>query len=185
MPKLGEFRAPPFGRKWPARALFDQRAAKRTRRNWCDGSPACTDIQLTVAVGRDRRLRKAIDKIRSATRSEFRIVGWSEELPRLLRASHLADQQSRRRDRAGSDAPPACPMIVNHVIPGQEEGNARYLMETNSRQRSRLNHEAVIAAVQNAFANDAALWHEWSRNIVPLGRPDRRARHRATFSSSL
>ena len=25
-----------------------------------------------------------------------------------------------------------CPIIVNHVIPGQEEGNARYIMETKS-----------------------------------------------------
>ena len=64
----------------------------------------------------------------------------------------------------------ACPMIVNHVIPGQEEGNARFITETKSGTVA-LSHDAVIAAVQDAFANDAAQWHEWSTNISQLGRP--------------
>jgi hypothetical protein len=32
-------------------------------------------------------------------------------------------------------------------------------------------HDRVIAAVQQAFANDAAQWREWSTNISRLGRP--------------
>jgi len=63
-----------------------------------------------------------------------------------------------------------CPMIVNHVIPGQEEGNARYIMETRSGTIA-LSHDAVIDAVQKAFANDAAQWREWTANISGLGRP--------------
>ena len=64
----------------------------------------------------------------------------------------------------------SCPIIVNHVIPGQEEGNARYIMETRSGTVA-LTHDAVIAAVRNAFANDAAQWREWSMNISQLGKP--------------
>jgi processive 1,2-diacylglycerol beta-glucosyltransferase len=63
-----------------------------------------------------------------------------------------------------------CPFIVNHVIPGQEEGNARYIMETKSGTIA-LTHDSVIAAVQNAFANDAAQWRQWATNISQLGRP--------------
>jgi processive 1,2-diacylglycerol beta-glucosyltransferase len=63
-----------------------------------------------------------------------------------------------------------CPIIVNHVIPGQEEGNARYIMETRSGTVA-LTHDAVIDAVQNAFANDAAQWRQWSANISQLGQP--------------
>ena len=40
--------------------------------------------------------------------------------------------------------PAGCPMIVNHIIPGQEEGNARYLVETNSGTVA-TTHEEVIA----------------------------------------
>ena len=61
-------------------------------------------------------------------------------------------------------------MIINHIIPGQEEGNARYIVEANSGIVA-LSHDAVIAAVQKAFANDAAQWHEWFANIGQLGRP--------------
>jgi UDP-N-acetylglucosamine:LPS N-acetylglucosamine transferase len=56
------------------------------------------------------------------------------------------------------------------VIPGQEEGNARYIMETNSGTIA-LTNDAVIAAVEKAFANDAAQWREWASNISQLGRP--------------
>jgi hypothetical protein len=59
---------------------------------------------------------------------------------------------------------------VNHVIPGQEEGNVRFIMETKSGTVA-LTHDAVIAAVHDAFANDAAQWREWSTNISRLGRP--------------
>jgi len=63
-----------------------------------------------------------------------------------------------------------CPMVINHVIPGQEEGNARFLVEANAGVVA-ITHDAVIAAVQNAFANNAAQWREWSTNISKLGRP--------------
>ena len=127
------------------------------------------EIQLTVAVGRDRRLRRAIARVQPLALRPFRIVGWSEELPRLLRASHLLI--SKAGGATVQEAIAAnCPMIVNHVIPGQEEGNARYLLKTKSGAVA-TTEEAVIGAVRSAFANGAADWHEWSRNIAPQSRP--------------
>jgi processive 1,2-diacylglycerol beta-glucosyltransferase len=127
------------------------------------------EIQLTVAVGRDRRLREAVASVRGVTRYPFAIVGWSEELPRLLRGSHLLISKAGGATVQEAFAA-GCPMIVNHVIPGQEEGNARYLLETNSGTVATTD-DKVITAVKDAFANNAARWHEWSRNIVSLSRP--------------
>ena len=128
------------------------------------------DIQLTVTVGRNAGLKVSVDKIRRTVTQEFETVAWSDELPRLLRANHLVISKA-----GGATVQEAmcagCPIIVNHVIPGQEEGNARYIMETKSGTIA-LTHDAVIAAVQNAFANDAAQWREWSTNISQLGRPN-------------
>ena len=130
---------------------------------------AIAGIQLTVAFGRDRRLRKAIERVRSVSPRPFRLVGWSEELPRLLRSTHLLI--SKAGGATVQEAMAAgCPMIVNHVIPGQEEGNARYLLETNSGTVA-MSDEEIISAVERAFANDAAQWREWSRNIAPHARP--------------
>ncbi len=130
---------------------------------------AIKGIQLTVAFGRDRRLRKAIERIRSVSPHRFELVGWSEELPRLLRFSHLLISKAGGATVQEAIAA-GCPMIVNHMIPGQEEGNARYLLETNSGTIATTDH-AIISAVESTFADDAARWHEWSRNIAPLGRP--------------
>jgi processive 1,2-diacylglycerol beta-glucosyltransferase len=63
-----------------------------------------------------------------------------------------------------------CPMIINHVVSGQEEGNARLIIETNSGVIA-LSPDEVIAQVQRAFANDAKQWREWATNISRLSRP--------------
>ena len=130
---------------------------------------AIDGIQLTVAFGRDRRLCKALERIRSVSPRPFQLVGWSEELPRLLRSTHLLI--SKAGGATVQEALAAgCPMIVNHVIPGQEEGNARYVVETNCGTVA-TSDEAIVSAVESAFANNAARWQEWSRNIAPHARP--------------
>lgn len=130
---------------------------------------ALPSVALTVAVGRDRRLRKSIEAIQALALRPFQIVGWSEELPRLLRASHLLISKAGGATVQEAIAA-SCPMIVNHVVPGQEEGNARLLVETNSGTIA-IRHDAIIDAVQSAFAHNAALWHQWSANIAKLSRP--------------
>jgi processive 1,2-diacylglycerol beta-glucosyltransferase len=128
------------------------------------------DIQLTVTVGRNAGLKVSVEKIRRTVTQEFETVEWSDELPRLLRANHLVISKAGGATVQEAMSA-ACPMIINHVIPGQEEGNARFIAGTNSGTIA-LTHDAVIAAVQNAFANDAAQWHEWSTNISQLGQPN-------------
>ncbi|MBA2432613.1 MAG: hypothetical protein H0V56_10965 [Chthoniobacterales bacterium] len=127
------------------------------------------EIQLTVALGRNQRLRREIEEIRGLLRRPFQTVGWSEELPRLLRATHILISKAGGATMQEAIAA-ACPMVVNHVIPGQEEGNARYLLQENCGAVATGN-AAVVAAVQSAFAQDAAQWHEWSRNIQRISRP--------------
>ncbi len=63
-----------------------------------------------------------------------------------------------------------CPMIINHVVSGQEEGNARLIVETNSGVITHSPSE-VIAQVQRAFADDAKQWRGWAENIRRLSRP--------------
>ncbi|MDP9003893.1 MAG: hypothetical protein M3N12_03785 [Verrucomicrobiota bacterium] len=127
------------------------------------------EIQLTVTVGRNAGLKVSVDKIRRTVTQEFETVAWSDELPRLLRANHLVISKAGGATVQEAMSA-ACPMIINHVIPGQEEGNARYIAGTNSGTIA-TTHDEVITAVQNVFANDAALWREWSTNISRLGKP--------------
>lgn len=164
----GVFRLPPSdaaGR----RVLYLANARKSSAPELVSRLAAIDGIDLTVAVGRDAQLRKAIHEVRPLAPGPFKLVGWSEELPRLLKTTHLLI--SKAGGATVQEALAAgCPMIVNHVIPGQEEGNARFLLETNCGTIATNQHD-VIAAVENAFANDAAVWREWAGNTAALSRP--------------
>jgi UDP-N-acetylglucosamine:LPS N-acetylglucosamine transferase len=125
------------------------------------------DIHLTVTIGRAEKLRPAIEE--AAGYCKIDIIGWTEELPRMLRASHLligkAGGATVQETIAGG-----CPMIINHVVSGQEEGNARLILETNSGVVAPSPAE-VVAQIRRAFADDAKQWREWATNISQLSRP--------------
>src|SRR5207244_12804061 len=87
------------------------------------------DIQLTVTVGHASKLRPASEE--AVGHRKIEIVGWTEELPRMLGASHLLIGKAGGATVQETIAA-GCPMIINHVVSGQEEGNARLIVETNS-----------------------------------------------------
>jgi processive 1,2-diacylglycerol beta-glucosyltransferase len=126
-------------------------------------------ITLTVTVGRDERLRSTIESIRARFERQFQIIGWTDQMPRLLLESHLLIGKAGGATVQETIAA-RCPMIVNQVVPGQEEGNARLIVETGSGVA--ITSPANVAiAVENAFANDARQWHDWAEKISLLSRP--------------
>ena len=125
------------------------------------------EIELTVTVGRDEKLRRAIEG--SAQGKKINIVGWTDELPRMLCASHLLIGKAGGATVQETIAA-SCPMIVNHIVSGQEEGNARLIEQTNSGAIA-FGPEEVLNRIQHAFADDARQWHEWAANIAKLSRP--------------
>ena len=124
-------------------------------------------LQLTVTVGRNESLRRAIE--RASTGHKVDIYGWTDEMPRLLCEHHVLIGKAGGATVQETLAA-TCPMIINHVVSGQEEGNARLIAETNSGAIA-LSNDEVSFHVQRAFANDAQQWREWSANINQLSRP--------------
>jgi processive 1,2-diacylglycerol beta-glucosyltransferase len=125
------------------------------------------NVQLTVTVGRNEKLHRAIE--RAAGDRKIDIHGWTEEMPRLLCESHVLIGKAGGATVQETIAA-GCPMIVNHVVSGQEEGNARLIAETNSGAIA-LSNDEVFSQVERAFANSARTWREWSANISKLSRP--------------
>jgi processive 1,2-diacylglycerol beta-glucosyltransferase len=125
------------------------------------------DIQLAVTVGRDEKLRRAIEAAFGDHKLD--IFGWTEEMPRLLCENHILIGKAGGATVQETIAA-GCPMIINHIVSGQEEGNARLIVETNSGIIAFSNDE-VMAEVQRTLANGAKQWHEWSANISKLSRP--------------
>jgi processive 1,2-diacylglycerol beta-glucosyltransferase len=125
------------------------------------------NVELTVTVGRDEKLRRAIES--AVGDRKIDIVGWTNELPHRLCRSHLLIGKAGGATVQETIAA-GCPMIINHVVSGQEEGNAQLIVETNSGVIARSPTE-VVEQVQRAFADDAKRWREWSTNISKLSRP--------------
>jgi processive 1,2-diacylglycerol beta-glucosyltransferase len=124
-------------------------------------------VDLTVTIGRADTIRPAIEA--AADGHAAKIIGWTEELPRILHESHLLIGKAGGATTQETIAA-GCPMIINHVVAGQEEGNARLIVETNSGVIA-LSPAEVVAQLQRAFADDAKQWREWVVNIAKLSRP--------------
>src|SRR6202035_2049378 len=125
------------------------------------------NIDLTVTVGRDEKLRHTIGAAAADRRID--IVGWTDQLPCILSESHILIGKAGGALVQETIAA-RCPMIINHVVSGQEEGNARLIVETNSGAVA-MSPDEVVAEVQRSFAHGAKQWHEWSANITKLSRP--------------
>ncbi|MFL6515750.1 MAG: MGDG synthase family glycosyltransferase [Chthoniobacterales bacterium] len=125
------------------------------------------DVDLTVTVGRNERLHEAVRGVAAGRPVE--IFGWTDELPRLFRSSHLLIGKAGGATVQEAIAA-ACPMVINHIVSGQEEGNARLLVQRNAGALA-LNSEAVIAEIHRAFADDARQWRLWKENISAMSRP--------------
>ena len=166
--QTGETRLPPSDEAG-RRVLYIINAANSAAPQLVSRLAGLREIQLTVTVGRSAGLKISVEKIRRAVTQEFQTVDWSDDLPRLLRTNHLVISKAGGATVQEAMAA-ACPMVINHIIPGQEEGNAKLILQANAGVVT-TTHDAVIAAVQNAFANDAAQWRVWSENIRKLGRP--------------
>jgi UDP-N-acetylglucosamine:LPS N-acetylglucosamine transferase len=124
-------------------------------------------VNLTVTIGRAAKLRPVVEA--AVAGQNTKIVGWTDDLPRMLHDSHLLIGKAGGATTQETIAA-GCPMIINHVVAGQEEGNARLIMETNSGAIA-LSPLEVLAQVQRAFADGAKQWREWAANISRLSRP--------------
>jgi processive 1,2-diacylglycerol beta-glucosyltransferase len=162
---LTQDRQLPFRNSQP-RVLYMIHAATR-------GAPELVErlahlgVELTVTIGRAEKLRPAIEEASGG--SKTKIIGWTDELPRLLHDNHVLIGKAGGATVQETIAA-GCPMIINHVVSGQEEGNARLIVETNSGMIARSPAE-VVTQVQGAFADDAKQWREWAANIHRLSRP--------------
>jgi len=136
-------------------------------------------VDLTVTIGRADTL---MPEIKAAAGDKAKVIGWTDDLPRMLNDSHLLIGKAGGATVQETIAA-GCPMIINYVVAGQEEGNARLIVETNSGVIADSPRE-VITQVQRAFADGAKQWREWSANISKLSRP-RAALDIANFLLSL
>jgi len=140
------------------------------------------DIHLTVTVGREAGLDRAIEGIAKAAGKAIEIHGWTPEISHLIRRSHLLISKA-----GGATVQEALaartPMIITQIVPGQEEGNARLLIESGAGELA-TTPAAIADAVRRTFADGGRLYRERLAATGPLSHPDA-ARKAAAFLESL
>jgi len=166
--ELDELR-PPLVSGSERRILYMVNAGGRAAPGIIKGLTRLPDVRLTVTIGRDERLRRTVEAVNAEAAGKFEIVGWSDQLPRLMLESHLLVSKAGGATVQETIAA-KCPMVISQVVPGQEEGNARLIEETRSGTVA-TGPEAIIVATERAFADDGRLWREWSENISRISRP--------------
>jgi UDP-N-acetylglucosamine:LPS N-acetylglucosamine transferase len=159
----------PVGRE-PRRVLYIINTGKKKAGKSIDRLLELDNVHLTVTVGRDPDLRtKLIERTRKHA-DRVRVIGWTNQMPELMMSHHLVVGKA-----GGATVQEAiaarCPMIVNQVIPGQEEGNAELIWRFGLGAIAEKNRE-VAELVENAFAKKAAQWSDWRENLRKMSRPD-------------
>jgi processive 1,2-diacylglycerol beta-glucosyltransferase len=125
------------------------------------------NISLSVTVGRDEELRGRV--LAAAGDAPVTIHGWTPEMPRLMAENHLLISKAGGATVQESLAA-RTPMIITQVVPGQEEGNARLILENHAGALATSPLE-IASAVENAFRDEARQWQAWLEAATPLSRP--------------
>lgn len=126
--------------------------------------------EVTIAVGRDELLCRELTLLAAGRTLRAHILGWTDQIPHLLMTHHVVI--SKAGGATVQEAIAArCPMIVNQIVPGQEEGNYELLRRAGSGALA-TTPAAVLTTLREAFANHGAVWHKWRAGLAPIVRND-------------
>ena len=154
----------------PKRVLYMINSGKKEAPSLVRRLARRDDIELTVAVGRDSRLRAEIEAAVKSSAHPLRIMGWTTKMPELLTSHHLMITKAGGATIQEAIAA-RTPVIISQVVPGQEEGNARLIVE-NDCGRLAPDPDAIIEALDDAFRHEHRLLRKWAANISKLSKPD-------------
>jgi len=131
-----------------------------------DASPA---VRLTLVLGKNVKLLHGHARaLQQAYPGRVRILGWTRRIPRLLTQHHLVVGKA-----GGATVHEAiaaqCPMLIHHLVPGQEEGNLR-LLETIGGGSLAAEPRALTARIHAMLTDQAAAWRSMKHALATHNR---------------
>jgi processive 1,2-diacylglycerol beta-glucosyltransferase len=130
---------------------------------------ACPDWHITFTAGRDRRLKTELEALVRGASARADVLGWTDRIPSLLMTSHVVISKAGGATTQES-INALCPMLVNQIVPGQEEGNFELLRRHGAGALAE-SPGAVVTELHEAFAHNAAQWRRWRTSLRQLARP--------------
>lgn len=154
----------------PPRVLYMINSGKKRAPKIIEGLLENKKLRLTITAGRDVKLQQILAEQTRKDSDRVEILGWTSKVPELLMTHHLLVGKA-----GGATVQEAiaaeCPMIVNQVVPGQEEGNWELLRRNDCGVLAEKADDVAEWAAR-AFADEAALWKTWRKNLRGISVPD-------------
>ncbi len=133
------------------------------------GLTSLPGIQLTVVTGRHQHLHAFLKRL-DVPVGAFRLLGWVDNMPELLTENHLFIGKAGGAIVQETLAI-ARPMIISHVVAGQEEGNVKLLANLQAGTLA-TTPEAILGAVKHAMLDQGgAEWKRWRENLLRVSHP--------------
>jgi processive 1,2-diacylglycerol beta-glucosyltransferase len=127
-----------------------------------DASPK---VHLTIVMGRNvRRLYRRAHELRKAHPGRVRLIGWTRRVPQLLNSHHLVVGKA-----GGATVHEAiaarCPMLIHHLVPGQEEGNLA-LLEAIGGGGLAAKPDLLASRIRDLLADQAKGWRTMKHALI-------------------
>lgn len=126
------------------------------------------NVTIDVVTGRRKVIYNVMNK--SGLPKNATLTGWVEKMPEMMASHHIFIGKA-----GGATVQEAIaaqiPFLVNHIVPGQEEGNIALIEQSGigALASGPVTHARDI--LQGALANDGTLWHAWKQNLTRLRKP--------------
>lgn len=161
---------PDPGPAQPPRILYMINSGKKRSPKIVEGLLENKKVHLTITAGRDVKLQQQLAELTRKESHRVEIIGWTNRIPELLMTHHLLLSKAGGATVQETIAA-ECPMIVNQVVPGQEEGNWELLRRNDCGQLAESPDDVARVALK-AFENDAEIWKTWKKNLKGISVPD-------------
>jgi processive 1,2-diacylglycerol beta-glucosyltransferase len=169
----------PAGPPW--KLLYLPSASRSHVERIVRGITALPGVELTVVTGRHKHLHAFLRRL-DLPMAAFKLLGWTDRMPELLSESHLFIGKAGGAIVQETLAI-ARPMIISHVVAGQEEGNVTLLADLGAGALA-TTPESIVATVRRAMLDGGgAEWARWRENLLRVSHPAA-ARQTAEFVAS-
>ena len=168
-PRFEELARLPLPAGPPWKLLYLPSASRRTVERVVRGLTALPGVELTVVTGRHKHLHAFLKSLDMPMNS-FKLLGWTDRMPELLAESHLFIGKAGGAIVQETLAI-ARPMIISHVVAGQEEGNVTLLADLGAGALA-TTPDAIVATVKRAMLDQAGMeWTRWRENLLRVSHP--------------
>ena len=129
------------------------------------------NIHLTIVLGRNfRKLYSRTKEIQKSYPGRVKIKGWTRQVPELLSTHHLVVGKAGGATVHESLAA-SCPMLIHHLVPGQEEGNLELLRHLNGGHLADT-PGSIASHLREMLADNASTWRKMKRDLSRQARPN-------------